>query len=103
MNNLPYDITPSAREDLRDIARYTIESWGQNQADIYAVKMSKCFIAIADSELVARKFSTNLSHVEFVRCEYHYVFFIRKIGHKPKIIAVLHERMDMLARLKSRM
>ena len=37
-------------------------------------------------------------------CEHHYVFYICLPGdNQPVIIAVLHERMDMLVRLKTRL
>ena len=101
-DSLPYQITPSARKDLRDIAKYTIETWGQNQANVYAGKLASCFLAIADRKILSRQFSKKLPTVEFVRCEYHYVFFVRDHDGNSIIIAVLHERMDMLTRLGSR-
>ena len=30
-----YDLTLAAEEDLRDIWRYTLETWGSEQADKY--------------------------------------------------------------------
>ncbi len=33
---LPYELTPAAETDLREIARYTLRQWGERQARRYA-------------------------------------------------------------------
>jgi hypothetical protein len=45
-----------------------------------------------------------VSHgTRFVPCEHHYVFFTKPPGAPVLILAVLHERMDLVARLKQRL
>jgi len=39
----------------------------------------------------------------YCSCEHHYVFYLRPDGQKPHILAVLHEHMDLLARLDDRL
>ena len=36
-------------------------------------------------------------------CEHHYVFYLRPDGQKPRILTVLHEPMDLLARRGDRL
>ena len=41
-----YDLTLAAEEDLRDIWRYTFETWGPEQADKYLGQFGDCFDGI---------------------------------------------------------
>ena len=100
---LPYDLTRSAQGDLEAIARYTIERWGSKKAKQYAASFDACFMKLAEGEVVARVFSEALPHIQVTRCGQHYVFFLRTAKKRPCIIAVLHERMEILERLKGRL
>jgi len=40
----PYLLTPSAEDDLKDIARYTLKQWGKKQALQYADLLQKRFL-----------------------------------------------------------
>ncbi|WP_269525319.1 type II toxin-antitoxin system RelE/ParE family toxin [Coraliomargarita parva] len=97
-------MTPEARDDLRSIARYTLETWGAAQQQIYRDKLIACFEAIANGGIVARHFSKKYPDCSVTRCEHHYVFYLEAVHESPPvIIAVLHEKMDFLVRLKSRL
>jgi toxin ParE1/3/4 len=39
--------------------------------------------------------------VHIHRCEYHFIVWL--IGNRPIIIAIMHERMDLMRRLKDRL
>jgi hypothetical protein len=45
---LPYELTASAQEDLKAIARYTITTWGNQQALKYAALLETHFGEIAN-------------------------------------------------------
>lgn len=94
-------VLEEAQEDLREIARYTEAKWGAAQARRYAAQLDACFNAIADGHPAARRFSAHDLQQQVVRCEHHFVFFLTE--EMPIIIAVFHERMDLLARLKQRL
>ncbi|MFQ5444170.1 MAG: type II toxin-antitoxin system RelE/ParE family toxin [Nitrospinales bacterium] len=98
-----YELTAEADSDLEDIARYTIREWGTKQAAQYAGKLERCFEKIARKEAVFRSFSEKLPEASVTRCEHHYIFYLHPEGKRPVIFAVLHERMDLLARLKDRL
>ena len=101
---LPYRLTQLAEEDMKDIARYTLKKWGKDQSMCYAGKLERCFRGIAAETVHSRSFSERYPQVKVCHCEHHYVFYICLPGdNQPVIIAVLHERMDMLVRLKSRL
>lgn len=99
----PYELTPSAEEDLKDIARYTLKQWGKNQSLHYAGLLERRFLEIADRSCFSRSFSERYSQIQVTRCEHHYIFYIYPEGKRPCIIAVLHERMDKLTKLENRL
>lgn len=43
------------------------------------------------------------SDVQVSRCQHHYVFSRHRSDAKPLIVAVLHENMDLITRLKRRL
>lgn len=98
-----YHITPAAQNDLREIARYTEKQWGHAQTMIYGAALDGCFDWIVAGAAFSKVFSERFPLVRVTRCEHHYVFFLQPEHQPPSIIAVLHERMDMLQRLSDRL
>lgn len=98
-----YELTPAAKRDLRAIWIYTEEQWGEPQADRYLGHLEACFRRLAGGRARARAFSGQYPHVRVTRCQHHYVFFIPREGQPPLVIAVLHERMDLLGRIGERL
>ena len=54
---VPYELTPAAEADLREVARYTLRQWGVRQQRRYARQLEACFRGIADGRLRSRDFS----------------------------------------------
>lgn len=98
-----YELTEDADSDLEEIVRYTLAQWGDKQAGQYADKLHRCFEKIARKETASRPFSKKYPKARVLRCEHHYVFYLHPTGKPPRIFAVLHERMDVLVRLKKRL
>jgi plasmid stabilization system protein ParE len=98
-----YQFTPQAEEDLKQIARYTLKTWGKKQSLKYAEILETCFEKISNRTAIARVFSKNYPQVKFTRCEHHYVFYLDFENRPPCIIAVLHEAMDIVAWLDERL
>ena len=102
--NHPVDFTQGAIQDLSDIARYTAETWGHEQALRYAQLLDGRFKDIAKGKISTKAAFSNYPNVRVCRCEHHYIFFMRpQESLKPVILAVLHERMNLLERLKERL
>lgn len=99
----PYDLTPSALDDLKEIARYTLTTWGKKQSLTYADLLEKHFCAIAARTAYGRTFSKRYPQILVSRCEHHYIFYLHPEGKPPCILAILHERMDIVNRLKNRL
>ncbi|SER63341.1 Plasmid stabilization system protein ParE [Nitrosomonas sp. Nm51] len=99
-----YKITAHAEQDLRDIARYTIDKWGMAQAERYEAILSKRFQEIAQRVVTPRIFLKKRPDLMFTHCEHHYICYLQsKNSANPIILAVLHERMDLMRRLKNRL
>jgi len=90
--------TRQAEQDLIEIWRYTFEKWGETQADAYLRKIEACFEKIGKGTAPLKLLPDN---VRYIRCEHHFIFLL--MDSKPIVIALLHEKMDMLARLKKRL
>ena len=96
-----YDLTLAAEEDLRDIWRYTYETWGFEQAETYFDRIEACCEAVGDRRTRAKTFDRLPDGVPIHRCERHYIVWLEE--DRPVVIAILHERMDFVQRLKDRL
>ena len=88
-----------ARQDLDDIRRYTIETWGRAQWLIYYRGLVCAFEAIAgnpDGGRDRRLFAAGLRSVNYRR---HVIFFARidAAGGEPVILRIVHQRRHMPA------
>lgn len=95
-----YKITLAAEDDLRGIWRYTLDTWGPEQADRYLDQIKDCCDAIGTGRLRPRSSERLPDGVSVHRCQHHYIFWI--IIDIPVVIAVLHEKMDVVRRLADR-
>jgi len=98
-----YDLAPAAEGDLVDVARYTVRTWATDQARHYEALLIACFEEIARGRVHSRELLKSRPEIRFLRCEHHYVFFRMQPESPVLILAVLHERMNLLVRLKERL
>lgn len=99
-----YELTPDAEADLAEIAEYTLREWGTEQQARYGELLEEGFSRIANGTAISRRFSEQYPHLQVTRCEHHYIFFLKlQESAKPRIIAVLHENMDLVARIRRRL
>lgn len=96
-----YALTHSAQEDLIGIWLYTCETWSEQQADRYQDDLHGCFERLA-SGMGHSKSLPEMDGVKSHLCRHHYVFFLER-PEDIVILAVLHERMDLMERLRERL
>ena len=96
-----YAFTRSAKEDLLDIWLYTRETWGEAQADRYQDDLHGCCERLAAGAVHVRPVPT-IDGVKSHHCRHHVLFFVER-RETIVVIAVLHERMDLIARLRDRL
>ena len=97
-----FTLTPAAEQDLAGVWDYSFDTWSADQADRYLEKIESCCERIASGEALCRTFGEIDPRLKSHHCERHYIFFLAT-DEKPIVIAVLHERMDLLRRLKDRL
>ena len=96
-----YRFTEKAAEDLIGVWVYTDDTWGEKQADRYQEEIHSCCEQAANGAAGVRPVP-RMSGISSFHCGHHYLFFVRE-GATTIIIAVFHERMDLMVRLRNRL
>ncbi len=100
---LSYVLTADAEQDLREVARYTLDRWGSDMLKQYRNGLKEAFHAIATKALPGRSFSSTFPHLLVAKYRYHYIFYLQGASPKAVIIGIIHERRDIVSRLKERL
>ena len=98
-----YVLTTAAEGDLRAVIRYTRRRWGEAQARRYVGQLQACAGALAAGEGAHRNMGDLHPDLRMVHCEHHYIFCLPRPDGPALIVAILHERMDLLTRLAGRL
>lgn len=98
-----YILSTSASADLVDIAGYTKRQWGSDQASIYRTHMKKCIYALVSGKGQYTDLSALRPGLRMVRCQHHYVVAVLRDKAPAIVVAVLHERMDLMVRIAERL
>lgn len=92
----------AAQERLHEVWDYTEQMWGEKQADAY---IRSLVAAVNQVRTERRRWRSlrdgSLPGIYFIRHQHHYVFFRELSGGVLGVISVLHENMDIPARLRS--
>jgi toxin ParE1/3/4 len=99
----PYILTKSAEADLRDITLYSLAQWGTEQCRAYIAALENKAEAVARGQGIFKDMSSLMPGLRVATSGKHYIFCMPQTGGPSIILAILHERMDILARLKSRL
>ena len=94
---------PEAEAELREIIRYTRKQWGRAQGQEYAAKLRECVQALADGKKPYRDMGNLYPGLRMAHCEPHYVFCLPRRHEPALIVAIWHDRMDIVARLEHRL
>lgn len=94
-------IFPPAEARLIEIWNYTFDTWSEEQADSYLQGLINRIHSVAQKRYSWRPVADRtLRDVWFIRYEKHYIFFRALPEGDLGIISVLHESMNIPARLK---
>jgi toxin ParE1/3/4 len=97
-----YTLTRKALADINEIWVYTAENWSIEQADRYYNLIIDEIEYIAGNFEMARNFSNVRKGYRASKVKSHLVFFRELAGGGVEVVRVLHERMDIEARLDDR-
>ncbi len=88
-----FRLTSSAESDLAEIADYTIETFGIEQARRYRDTLETCFQTIADNPKIGRSADQLAPELRRYKHQSHVVFYMPE-GQGALIVHVLHESRD---------
>lgn len=97
-----YVFTAEADADLDGIVDYTRRQWGDDQARRYLAQLRICLDRIADKDGRFRLETAFKLPLRVLRCQHHYIYCLPRDGMPALILAILHERMDLVARIADR-
>jgi len=100
---MSYVLSGAAAADLRGIARYTRKQWGSAQARHYRDELEQSMTRLAARQGPLKDMSAVYPTMSMARCEHHCIFGLLRENAPALIVAVFHERMDLLARLAQRL
>ncbi len=92
-----YRLTDAAREDLENIYRYGLQTFGEKQADRYYFGLIKCLESIADNPLLYP--AVDYTKPGYRRCTYISERIYYRIDGDTVIISAIIGRQDEFKRL----
>lgn len=98
-----YILSKGAAADIQEIARYTLKQWGKTQCQTYIAELEAKADTLAIGEGIFKDMGIVLPGLRMAICGSHYIFCMPRQNAPAIILAILHERMDMLTRLKGRL
>lgn len=98
-----YVLLPAAEADLRDIIRYTRKQWGDAQTRTYVAKLQRGIESMADDQTLSKDMTALHPGLRMLRCEHHYIFGLPRDNAPLAVVAIFHERMDLMVRLADRL
>ncbi len=99
-----YLLTNAAASDLREIVRYTKKQWGHDQVLSYVDRLQRGIEQlVANGGGVGKELSVIFPGLRMLHCEHHYIFCLPRDKAPALIVAILHERMDLIARVANRL
>lgn len=96
-------LTGAAEADLRDIIRYTRRQWGDAQVRRYVGALERAIARLAAGEGTFKDMSALHPALRMAHCEHHYIFCLPRRDAPALIVAIFHERMDLMLRLSGRL
>lgn len=91
-----YQVTHRAKDDLKNIGRYTLRQWGKSQRNIYLKQLEARFEWLAQNPLLGKHRADIQEGIYSFPQGEHVVFYL--IGNESiAIIGVPHKEMDILS------
>ena len=88
---------------MRGIIRYTRKEWGNAQVRRYIAKLEQGIVRLASRQGTFKDLSAIYPALLMTRCEHYYVFCLPRENSPALIVAIFHERMDLMTRLANRL
>jgi toxin ParE1/3/4 len=96
MQNNNFRLSALAKNDLLSIFSFTLQNWGEDQARVYAKKLSNCFEMLAQSPNIGTKRNNLFNQALSFSMGSHIIFYRenKPLKTQIEIARVLHQSMD---------
>jgi toxin ParE1/3/4 len=88
-------ITAKAKDDLKNIAKYTYEHWGKNQRNDYLKRIDTAFHLIAENPSIGSKCDYIKKHYLKYTIGKHVIFYRQVNNLEIEMVRILHSSMDI--------
>ena len=88
-----YDLTRAAKADLQEIWLYTVDQWGEQQADRYLHQLEQCCERLIDHPELGKARDDLRSGFRSIPEGSHMIIY-RHYHNRIEIVRILHQRMD---------
>ena len=99
----PYVLTKGAADDLSAVIRHSLQHWGRERTRTYVMQLEAAVIAVAADQGVYKDLSSVYPMLRMAKSGKHFIFCLPRVNNASLVLAILHERMDMIERLKVRL
>jgi toxin ParE1/3/4 len=91
-----FRITPRARDDLKNIGRYTTQQWGKAQRNVYLKDLEHRFSWLAENSMLGKNRSDVAEgYYSFPQGEHVIFYLVSQEG--IDIIGIPHKEMDIIS------
>jgi len=93
---------PAAKADLQEIWHYTVDTWGNAQAERYVAELKRTCHQLVESPSLGKPAPDVGDGVRVYRCQHHYIFYLEEKA-RTIFLAFIHEKRDILRHVVSRL
>ena len=98
-----YEKSQEALDDWQAIVEYSLDRHGENQTIKYTRQLINCIEAMAKGDGYFKDVKVKKRTIRIKHCQKHYIFGFVRDKDPLMIIALFHESMDLMTRLKKRL
>lgn len=90
-----FSLTEKAKNDLKDIARFTQKRWGREQRNKYLTLLDRSYHQLAENPSIGRDCSEIKAGYKKFPTGSHVIYYRSKSTSLIEVVRVLHESMDV--------
>ncbi len=98
-----YERSQESLKDWQEIVNYTLDNHGETQTIKYTKQLISCIEAMTKGEGYFKEIKIKKRTIRVIHCQKHYIFGLVREEAPLMIIALFHEKMDLMNRLKKRL
>jgi toxin ParE1/3/4 len=95
-----FRLTKKATQDLSHIWNYTVDTWSENQADLYYRMLLDSCQDICDGKVPEKQYDGIYADLLGHKAGKHIIFYQKTNHGVVDIVRILHERMDLKRRIR---